>query len=419
MERINIEPMPLAGGKPLSGYQLSHMAVHLQFVRPSLRYPNRPDRIKSNVLRALCDRYPNCWAGLPDIAEMAKCSEAQARRVLRELEFKDKLIVDINSRLSWHRRADGKGWDLTSDDAGKQGGTGKTVQYFICDRKIYDIYQAQQAEKKALKAKRATHSGETTGAEKRPAQESTYPTSPECPTQSGETPNPIRGASKQAGTPAPLSGEPTILLTDHMNQPPNQPPDLWGRMVGAWKEVRKENLSKAGWKKVQALLADGDTIVRVWAYWIKNRNLDGLLHPLIMFVEEFPETLAALQEHNQRQTAKAANARQVEESAKTCAHWRENLEAFAKQAKSAEIDSWVKTNPPPPMLVQGDEGIVSVEYASSIISLCKFLAEKKAEKDSQRKHDPENGFCACPQCQPDFWKDRDADLGAFEETAGA
>ena len=208
--------------------------------------------------------------------------------------------------------------------------------------------------------------------------------------------------------------EPTKVLTDHKNQPPPTE-NLWGRMVDVWKEVRKENLSKAGWKKVQALPADGDTIVRAWAYWIKNRNLDGLLHPLIMFAEEFPETLAALQEHNQRQAAKAANARKVDESAAACANWRKSLEAFAKQAKSAEIDSWVQENPAPPMLVQSDEGIANVEYATSIISMCKFLSERRAEKDSLRQHDPENGFCACPTCQPDFWKQGDA----FEERASA
>lgn len=414
MERVIIEPMPLAGRKPLSGYVLSHMAIHLRFYQPSLRYPKRVDRIKSNVLRALCDRYPNCWAGVPDIAEMAKCSEAQARRVLRELEYKDRLIVDINSRLSWHRR-DGK-WDLQSDNAGKKGGTGETVQYFICDRKIYDIYQAQKAEEKAGKTKRATQSGETPNAGEHPNQGSNNPTSPDCPAQSGENPNPIRGASKHAGTPSPLIGEPTTLITNHKNQPPPTSENLWGRMVDDWKEVRKENLSKAGWKKVPAL-ADGDTIVRAWAYWIKNRILDGLLHPLIMFVEEFPETLAALQRHDQQQATKAATARQVQESAKTCAQWRDNLEAFAKQATSVEIDSWVKTNPAPPMLVQADEGITAVVYADSIISMCKFMAEKRAEKDSQRRHDPEDSFCACPDCQPDFWApERD---GAFNDLSAA
>ncbi len=43
------------------------------------------------------------------------------------------------------------------------------------------------------------------------------------------------------------------------------------------------------------------------------------------------------------------------------------------------------------------------------------MAERKAEKDRERQHDPENGFCACPTCQPDFWKQGDA----FEERASA
>src|SRR6266581_1604542 len=103
LERININKIP-----GLSAYKLSHIVSHLKFFKPSLRYPNRVDRTKSNVLRALCDRYPNVWAGLPEIADKAKCSTSQARRALRELEFKDRLIVDVNSRLTWRRDENGR-----------------------------------------------------------------------------------------------------------------------------------------------------------------------------------------------------------------------------------------------------------------------------------------------------------------------
>jgi len=429
MKRIPIGRMPLFSNDAekiiatLSAYKISHIVSHLNFFKPSLRYPNRLDRIKSNVLRALCDRYPNVWPGLPEIAKKAKCSTAQARRVLRELELKDRLIVDINSRLTWR-------WPITqeiekghpthvrilqSDDAGKAGGSGKdTVQYVICDRRIHDLYiHQQECEAREKREKyRETKTGEVEtpirGELEIPVMGAQYPNQGSKPAQSGDTYTPTRGSSNQRIPPAPLIAEPTILLTGHKNPPPPTSEKFWGRMEGVWKEVRKENLSKAGWKQVKALRVDEDTRVRAWAYWIETRNLDGLLHPLIMFVEEFPETLAALKEHNERQAAKAENAQQVEESAKTCAHWRENLEAFAKQSKSAvEIGHWVEANPAPPMLVQTDDGIAAVVYADSVVSMCKFMAEKRAEKDGQRKHDPENGFCACPACQPDFWKESD------------
>src|ERR1700676_2165807 len=228
MKRININKMPIysTDGETIIGrvsaYRLSHIVSHLKFIKPSLRYPNRVDRIKSNVLRALCDRYPNVWAGLAEIADKAKCSTAQARRALRELETKDKLIVDVNSRLTWHR-SDGR-WILKSDDTGKKGGWGKEapVQYFLCDRKICDIYHHQQAEEKRNKIKKRkpnqgseqAHSGEAIRETAQPNHGSTY-------AHSGEHESPITGASKQPTPPSPLIAEPTIL-----NQSKNLPPNL-------------------------------------------------------------------------------------------------------------------------------------------------------------------------------------------------
>lgn len=142
LERVLINRMPIAGQKLLSAYSLSETVGKLNFIKPSLRYPARLDGKKKSVLRALCDRYPNVFPSLADIAMKASCSPAQARRILRELEYKDRLIVDINSRLHWSRGDDGR-WILNSDSAGKKGGVGKngfggehTPQYFICDRKI-------------------------------------------------------------------------------------------------------------------------------------------------------------------------------------------------------------------------------------------------------------------------------------------
>jgi len=148
MKRIQMGHMPRIGKKPLSAFDLSNIVPRLEFVSPVLRVVKgrvvcqmRPDKGKKTVLRVLCDCYPNVWLGVPEIAKRSGYSIRHVGRILRELELKDKLIVDINSRLiSKNKKLVG------SDDAGKKGGSGKgcTPQYFICDRRIYDIFQQQQ-----------------------------------------------------------------------------------------------------------------------------------------------------------------------------------------------------------------------------------------------------------------------------------
>jgi hypothetical protein len=100
--------MPILDKKPLSAYKLSHMISELEFSSPVLRVVNgivvlqiRPDKAKKAILRVLSDHYPNVWPGIPKIAKLTNYSERQVRRVLRELEFKDRLIVDVNSRYWW------------------------------------------------------------------------------------------------------------------------------------------------------------------------------------------------------------------------------------------------------------------------------------------------------------------------------
>lgn len=244
----------------LSAYELSRIANHIKFFKPSLRYPNRVDRTKSTVLRALCDRYPNEWAGLPEIADKAKCSTAQARRALRELEFKDKLIVDVSSRLTWHRSTDGR-WILESDDAGKKGGWGKKapVQYFVCDRKLYDIYHHQQAQEKQSKVKKGkAHHGSTEPNHGMNAQSweanhgsdtvregnhgSTY-------AQSGEHESSITGASKQPTPPSPMIDEPIIL-----NQS-KEPVSLTTTRKAAEDDVGERAISKTGYGKASLNIA--------------------------------------------------------------------------------------------------------------------------------------------------------------------
>jgi hypothetical protein len=306
----------------LSGYKLQDITNHLTFYKPSLRYPKRIDRIKSNVLGALCARYPNVWPSVTTIAKEAHCSVAQAHRALRELELKDKLIVDVNSHLKWkdiatvEEQAQSKHkWTLVSDDAGKHGGTSKdTVQYFICDRKLFDVYQQQQAWEKRDKArdkanKKARHdashgsvapiSGETVTPLSRERILGTDTPLPGAATPPRGEATPVRGDEKQARPLSPLRDEPTIL-TDHKNLPPNQPAEpenLWGRMAGVWKKTGKGIMNRAGWKQIETLPEKyglgQQTFADVFAYWIAQRDLHGLLCPLIKFAEEFPDAMAA------------------------------------------------------------------------------------------------------------------------------
>lgn len=148
MERIEINRM-----EGLSAYRLAHIVSDLEFIKPNLRGQQRPETAKKAVLRALCDRYPNVWPGLKDIAKKASCSVAQARRMLRELEYKDRLIVDVNSRMEWRwpcacedKRTCGHRANLVPVSLSKQGGYAKssTVQYVINDRRILDIYELQK-----------------------------------------------------------------------------------------------------------------------------------------------------------------------------------------------------------------------------------------------------------------------------------
>lgn len=183
MERIHINKMPLykdhdkSVGNPivgrLSGFRLSHMVSYLEFETINERGQVRRDKTKKAVLRALCDRYPKVWPGIEDIAAKAGCSTAQARRALRELEHHDKLIVDVNSRITWRKPTaqeikNGRPVHKLvreCDDAGKKGGRGPncTPQYHICDRKIYDIYQQQESHKREERknARAKTQSSET------------------------------------------------------------------------------------------------------------------------------------------------------------------------------------------------------------------------------------------------------------------
>jgi hypothetical protein len=67
--------------------------------------------------------------------------------VLRELEYKDRLIVDVHSRLQWRWPSGKDGRPaLVPAAPSKRGGYAKseTVQYAINDRRIFDIFKQQE-----------------------------------------------------------------------------------------------------------------------------------------------------------------------------------------------------------------------------------------------------------------------------------
>lgn len=329
MQHKKIEKMPgsTAKERPLSGYKLSEMVGELTFLKPSLRYPGRIDNLKKAVLRVLCDRYPNVWASVRDIAKKAGCGTTQARRILRELELKDRLIVDINSRYSWRRDSDGK-LHLTCDDAGKGGGSPyDTVQYFICDRKIVDIYtrvkfwEERDRELKRKQWQRRDDKDTPTlgdnaamnpnaGSSAGQHWETPGPQRSETDTPTLGAPTPTLGKPKQGQPPAPRVAEPTILNPpvepttstgegggggmENKQQRENKQLNVLLRMTETYRDKQGSLLTLAGKERIAALVdAHGDEIVlRIWSYWIR-RNLDGLACPLIVFAQEFDLTLTA------------------------------------------------------------------------------------------------------------------------------
>jgi hypothetical protein len=284
VKRIQIDPI-----EGLSAFKLSHIVSHLRFVRPNLRGQQRPDKVKKAVLRALCDRYPTIWPSLRDIADKASCSEAQARRVLRELEYKDRLIVDANSRMEWRwpcecedKRKCGHRASLVPITSGKSGGRGKncTPQYVINDRRIVDIHQQQEAWEKRNKTQSSenaeAHSSQ--GVQKRAAtggenaethsSENKYPL-----TMSGFTPKPTHHECRTYHSLTDQS------ITDHGGQPakiaalpePTTPPLESAGAAKKYEQDRVELKHLEGEVRREQL---GDN--RVWRITMLTQRADAL-----------------------------------------------------------------------------------------------------------------------------------------------
>src|SRR2546425_1005838 len=138
MEHIEVNRIP-----GLSAYRLSWIVARLTFERPNTRGELRKLPLKKAVLRVLCDRYPNAWAGVEDTAAKVSCSGRHAQDILHELEW-NKLIHDMNMPPMISFRFCGVPPDrdvAAIRTSAKTGGRHcETVQYFVRDRKIVDWF---------------------------------------------------------------------------------------------------------------------------------------------------------------------------------------------------------------------------------------------------------------------------------------
>ena len=72
-----------------------------------------------------------------------------------------------------------------------------------------------------------------------------------------------------------------------------------------------------------------------------------------------------------------------------------------------QVEEWVKANPPPAWLVEADDGLVPIDWRSEQVIEDEVKKARKFASDEHIRitHYPEESFCACEQCQPEFWKD--------------
>lgn len=295
MERTQINKMP-----GMSAYKLSHLISSLVFVKPNIRGQHRPDKIKKAVLRVLCDRYPNVWPGLKNIAAKASCSPAQARRVLRELENKDRLIVDISTSQP-------SPYLPCKTGESKKGGYPKdsAPQYFILDRKIFDTYQQQKMWEAWDKAHSSENSSETVS----PLMGDGKPTHLRTEAHSSETESPLISASKQAGSPLTVSAEPTIFRTDHLEptsiEPTIQPEaDGWlaGRIAIIFSKAAGHIVGTTASEREQ--LAQAETkhgtlpiLLAAYSYPERAQGIIDLARPVTRFLQELAPAIEVAQQN--------------------------------------------------------------------------------------------------------------------------
>jgi hypothetical protein len=310
MERIQINKI-----QGMSGYKLSHMASNLVFVRPSIRREKKKtvvrflqDKTKKAVLRALCDRYPNVWPGLKDIAAKASCSPAQARRVMRELEAEDRLIVDISTNTEHN----------FLQVPAKKGGQGRdcTPQYFILDQKISDIYHQQEWWKARDKADASKGSSKTGN----PLIQEPEATHSRTEGHSSQNLRPLSSERLDAERPLTLSAEPTILLEPTILEPAILEPtiqpapktggrDGWlaGRIAIIFSKATGHIISPTTKEEGELARAEAThgtlpVLLAAYNYPDRARGITNLAFPVTLFLRELSTAIEVARQNAKENT---------------------------------------------------------------------------------------------------------------------
>jgi hypothetical protein len=115
--------------------------------------------------------------------------------------------------------------------------------------------------------------------------------------------------------------------------------------------------------------------------------------------------------------AKACETHGTEKVDKYFREWAREKKADFKERDSYPLEWFLKDLD---VMIEGDARreedagptpeemrVVQEEIDARERDMKETMAKAKAEEDRLRQHYPDDGFCACPQCQPDFWKDRE------------
>ena len=111
--------------------------------------------------------------------------------------------------------------------------------------------------------------------------------------------------------------------------------------------------------------------------------------------------------------AKAENGKKAAESSAAVEDWKKRFSTLqfgcnrGTEEWVMQAEDWVKANPPPAWLGEADDGLVRIDWRPEQVIKDEIKKARKYASDERTRttHDPEDSFCACEQCQPDFWRD--------------
>jgi hypothetical protein len=114
---------------------------------------------------------------------------------------------------------------------------------------------------------------------------------------------------------------PHPTVTGHLGTCPDTADGRVGRMARIYSNAGKGILNcVVGKKEALALPDDDDTVCRVWEHWLKNRNLEGMDYPLLIFSrDEYPTAstaVATATKQADKEKEMAAQAAEITEKAR-------------------------------------------------------------------------------------------------------